>query len=481
MTKKNLFIFIIIVFNFNLFAQQSETSDLFVAEFVIEPDYTLLDSITYDTLKIVNEINEYESNDTEEFCIDDFLRRAVHVKLDSNFLKANPLLIPLVYKEKPNDFSTKDFLKYDFHLGKQPSSLENEIIRNKVEVKSPEQIVYDLRDDVYNHFILHKPNFFAYKQKKLPSTASIRSRTINIEKWDSVHIGERNREFKPKPTRIAVPKIVANPWTKKANALLQFSQNMISENWHQGGSSNLSLLGVITGQLNYDNKKNIQFDNSLDWRLGAHWTEDFLKDSTVITDRLNVNNDILKINTKFGLKMAGNWFYSTAAEFSTQFANNYKSIRDTTMKARFLTPVRVNLGIGVDYKYKKIFSLAISPLEWKYIYVNDTINVERKQFGIEAGKNHLSDFGSSFTAQVTSYKPVKEIQVDSKLKFFTNYEKVEIDWEIICNFTINRYLSTRLAVNTRYDNTPILKNPEEKVKIQFKEMLTFGFSYRFLN
>jgi Protein of unknown function (DUF3078). len=479
MTKKHLFIFIIIVLKFNLLAQQFETSD-FAPIKVIIPDVVLLDSIVPDSFLINIENYEYESDTIETFSIDKFSNKIEPVKLDSNFLKANPLLIPLVYKEKPNDFSTKDFLKYDFYLGKQPSSLENEIIRNKVEVKSPEQIVYDLRDDVYNHFILHKPNFFAYKQKKLPNTASVRSRTINIEKWDSVHIGGRHREFKPKPSRIAVPKIVVSPWTKKANALLQFSQNMISDNWHQGGSSNLSLLGVLTGQLNYDNKKNIQFDNSLDWRLGAHWTEDFLKDSTVITDRLNVNNDILKINTKFGLKMTGNWFYSTSADFSTQFANNYKSIRDTTMKARFLTPVRLNLSVGLDYKYKKTFSLVLSPLTWKYIYVNDTVKVDRKQFGIEAGKNHLSDFGSSFTAQL-NYKPTKEIEVNSKLYFFTNYEKVESDWEIICNFTINRYLSTRLAVNTRYDNTPILKNPEEKVKIQFKEMLTFGFSYRFLN
>jgi hypothetical protein len=57
---------------------------------------------------------------------------------------------------------------------------------------------------------------------------------------------------------------------------------------------------------------------------------------------------------------------------------------------------------------------------------------------------------------------------------------VEIDWEIVTNFTVNRYLSTRLAINPRYDNTVILPN-NEKAKIQFKELLSFGFSYRLLN
>jgi hypothetical protein len=84
--------------------------------------------------------------------------------------------------------------------------------------------------------------------------------------------------------------------------------------------------------------------------------------------------------------------------------------------------------------------------------------------------------GSSFRAQF-SYAPSKEIQIDSKLTFYTNYQKIEVDWEIVSNFVVNRYLSTRLSLNPRYDNTMIL-NKGEKAKIQFKELLTFGFSYR---
>jgi hypothetical protein len=120
----------------------------------------------------------------------------------------------------------------------------------------------------------------------------------------------------------------------------------------------------------------------------------------------------------------------------------------------------------------------LSPLSYKFIYASDTVNVNKKSFGILPGEKVLSQIGSSFRAQV-NYSPTREIQIDSKLSFYTNYEKVEIDWEIIGNFRVNRFLSTRLSLNPRYDNTVILA-AGEKAKIQFKELLTFGLSYRLL-
>jgi hypothetical protein len=415
------------------------------------------------------------------FHIYQVLDEAEPVKIDENFLGANPLLIPLVYKEKQNDFTTENYLKYDLYLGKKPATIENTIWQNRIEIPAPEQIISNLRNNVYKHFILYNPEFFAYKQKQLPSTEGIKNRYIVVENWDSIRV--RVHRHERRPSRIDVPKIIISNWTKKANIQMHFTQNMISDNWYQGGNSNMSMLGIFTAQMNYDNKKNIQFDNNIEWKYGFY--SDMIKDSTIRanTRDINVNNDILKINSKFGFKMTGNWYYSASAEFSTQFDNNYKSTqkKDSTLKAAFLTPVRLNVNIGLDYKYKKLVSLAISPLAWKYIYVTDTVKVKDvKQFGIEQGKNHLSDIGSSFTATF-AWTPVREIQVDSRLKFFTNYKKYEVDWEIVGNFTINRYLSTRLSINPRFDDTVILEKKTDKAKLQFKELLSFGISYKLLN
>ena len=118
----------------------------------------------------------------------------------------------------------------------------------------------------------------------------------------------------------------------------------------------------------------------------------------------------------------------------------------------------------------------IAPVAYKFIFASDTTNINPNTFGIKTGRNTLHEIGSSFIAQF-SYVPSREIQVNSKLKFYTNYEKVEIDWEIIGVFMVNRFLTTRISLNPRYDNTVILKEGE-KTKIQFKELLSFGFSFR---
>lgn len=191
---------------------------------------------------------------------------------------------------------------------------------------------------------------------------------------------------------------------------------------------------------------------------------------------LSTNDDVIKINSKLGIKAGGNWFYSGSVDFSTQLFSSYKGINSTVKKTSFLTPVRLNIGVGLDYKYKKIFSLMLSPVSFKYIYLDDNL-VDPKLFGIQTGKHELTEIGSSFKATY-SYAPVREIQLDSKFSFYTNYQKVEIDWEMVCNFTINRFMSTRISFNPRYDNT-VIEKAGERAKIQYKQLLSVGFSHKF--
>ena len=190
----------------------------------------------------------------------------------------------------------------------------------------------------------------------------------------------------------------------------------------------------------------------------------------------STNDDVLKINSKLGIKAAGNWFVSGSVDFSTQLFNSYKGINSTIMKTSFLTPVRLIIGIGLDYKYQKLFSLMLSPVSYKYIHLNN-INVDPNLFGVKTGEKVLTELGSSFKA-ILCYAPTHEIQFDSKFSFYTNYQKVEIDWEMVCNLTINRFLSTRISFNPRYDNTVIMAQGEH-ANIQFKQLLSVGFSHKF--
>lgn len=394
------------------------------------------------------------------------------VEIDSLTLESNPFFTDLVYFDKPLHLKWN---AQDELLKLLRNNVENNIIyrySQPFKTLDPNQIVSELRSEIRRRISVTAPELFAFRSDRLPDTNALQSHAIAVKPLSKVQFTE-NENIDYTRRKLEVQKSKLSPWTKKANSLIQFSENYVSDNWYQGGSSNIAILGILTGQLNYDNKKNIQWENNAEWRAGFNTVEgDTLR-------LLSTNDDIFKIYSKLGIKAGGNWFYSGSVDFSSQLFKNYKAVNSKVMKANFMTPVRVNVSIGLDYKYKKLFSLMVSPVSFKYIYASDIVNVSPKLFGIAEGEHVLTQIGSSFKAQF-SYAPVREIQFDSKLSFYTNYQKVEVDWELVGNFTINRYLSTRLSLNPRYDNTVILA-AGEKAKIQFKELLSFGFSYKLLN
>jgi len=44
----------------------------------------------------------------------------------------------------------------------------------------------------------------------------------------------------------------------------------------------------------------------------------------------------------------------------------------------------------------------------------------------------------------------------------------------------NRYLSMRATIHPRYD-TSVIQTGSQRAKIQFKELMSFGFAYKFNN
>ena len=383
----------------------------------------------------------------------------------------NPFFIDLIYMGLSIDIQWKQPSNFTALYHGTPAVSLDEMQYSGVKFTITPESLYDIRKDarqeiVYTEFDLYESIF-----TKLPNPNKNKSRRITTKPLTRVQfVGEDFSSGEVSRT----PKVKGNvigPWQKTANAMVQFSQNYVSSNWHQGGSSNMAVLAILTGRLNYNDKKKVQWENSGEWRAGFMNVGD-----TTALRMFNTNDDVLKINSKLGIKASGNWFYSSNLDFSTHFLHNYQAVNSAQLMTKFLTPVRMNVGIGMDYKYKKLFSIMIAPVAYKFIFANDTTNINPNTFGIKTGRNTLHEIGSSFIAQCT-YAPSREIQVNSKLKFYTNYEKVEIDWEIIGVFMVNRFLTTRISLNPRYDNTVILKEGE-KTKIQFKELLSFGFSFR---
>lgn len=262
-----------------------------------------------------------------------------------------------------------------------------------------------------------------------------------------------------------------SPWRREANLALQITQNYATENWHQGGANAFAMLWSAKAFANYK-RGSLSWENNAEWRLGL---------STVSGDTLrkvNTTDDLFQVYTKFGYQMHPKWYVSLYANFKTNLFPNYGK-NTKTYKTTFLTPIRFSMGLGIDYKPIKGLSLNMSPITYKLVYTlnTDSTYVDVTEYGIEKGKNILDELGSSLQLN-WKWKPLREIQIETKFYFFTNYKQIETELEIDVNFIINKYLSAKLILHPRYDGT-IENVTNRKEKIQFKELISVGFAHTF--
>lgn len=262
-----------------------------------------------------------------------------------------------------------------------------------------------------------------------------------------------------------------NFWKKTANASVQFFQNAISDNWYQGGESTNSLLAELKLTANYDDRQKVQFENSLEIKLG------FITAPSDTMHTWKTNADLFRLNSKLGVRAIKNLYYTVAAQFKTQFFPNYKT-NTNDMISNFFSPAQFDLSLGMDYKLDKgKYKLSImgAPLSYTFVYLKNDNLVNPSSFNVDAGRSSANLFGSKITANL-DWKIRPNISYLTKLEYFTTYESVTISWENTFEFKLNRYLSTKLFLHPRFDDAVKLTEDNDTY-FQIKEMLSFGLSY----
>ena len=134
-----------------------------------------------------------------------------------------------------------------------------------------------------------------------------------------------------------------NFWKKTAAASLHFSQHSISDNWYQGGESTNALNSEIRLTANYNDKQKVQFENTLEIKLG------FIRAPSDTMHHYKTNADLFRLNSKLGVRAAKNLYYTLIAQFKTQFFSNYKT-NTNDLISTFLSPAQLDLSLGMDYK-----------------------------------------------------------------------------------------------------------------------------------
>ncbi len=261
-----------------------------------------------------------------------------------------------------------------------------------------------------------------------------------------------------------------NFWSFKTNVSLQIIQNYISSNWYKGGESNYSWLAQLNLEAVYNNKQKVVFTNTLESKLG------FLSTRDDETHKFRTNSDLLRLTNKLGLRATKHWYYTFMLQSWTQFYRGYKS-NDEYVYSDFMSPFESVFSIGMDYTLSvKNFNISatVSPFACDLKYVDRKYLAS--SFGVYANKHSRFGFGSNVTVKY-NWNIVNNISWSGRIYYYTNYAKAQLEWENTFNLKINKYLTTKLFVYPRFDDS--VARSSDGSYFQFYEQLSFGLDLNF--
>jgi hypothetical protein len=273
---------------------------------------------------------------------------------------------------------------------------------------------------------------------------------------------------------------VIAPWDYGGNGTFGFTQTYLN-NWKSGGESAFSFLMVLKGYANYSDSK-IRWENSGELRNG------WIRQGGSV-DQTQKNDDKIELISRLGVSAFDHWFYSAEIDFQTQFFNGYNYPDKTKLISTYMSPAKTMFKLGLDYKPNKNFSLFLSPITAKNVFVRDTARVDQTKYGISRTSRSLWEPGLNADIRY-KINITPQISYETKYKMFINYQepfsKFDINWENLIVAQLTDRISMTFMLYMLYDDNvtfPTGKmgtDGEEiyKPKMQTKELMTVGFSYK---
>lgn len=255
-------------------------------------------------------------------------------------------------------------------------------------------------------------------------------------------------------------------WRKTGTFIINVNQGAL-RNWAGGGEQNT--LGFTT-LLNYNinhKKGKITWNNYFDIALGFQNASSFGQFRKV--------DDRIDITSKYGYQFSKQWYTALLVNFNTQalIGYNYTDTFNTKI-SNLLTPGKIMLSAGIDFRPDKSFTLFVSPITTRFIVKTDDDFYMVDKFGVTANNKIHTELGAFATAKFTK-KFSPWVHYTGRLDLFSNYdrnpENVDVFATNLLTMKFNKWLATNISVDVVYDDDIIKKT-------QVKEILGIGLTLK---
>lgn len=269
-------------------------------------------------------------------------------------------------------------------------------------------------------------------------------------------------------------------WKKGGLFSINVNQGALS-NWAAGGDkSSLSIASLLNLYAFYKKDRQI-WDNTLDIAYG-------IVNTTSLGSRKA--DDRFDFLSKYGYQLGkGHWYASALFNFRTQLAKGY-SYPDNDPKvltSNFLSPAYILLSPGITYQPNDNFSVSLSPATARWTVVSDDVLSAAGAFGVDPGKHIKTEFGAfgsvNYKANIS-----ENASYAGRLDLFSNYlhnpQNIDLYMTNMLLVKVTKLITLSLSLDMIYDDD--IKtidgngNPAGP-KLQLKELMGIGLSYRFKN
>ncbi len=285
------------------------------------------------------------------------------------------------------------------------------------------------------------------------------------------------------------PVVKPKYWKSSSVFDLGITQTSLS-NWAAGGFNTVTLAGGIDAKADYA-KSLLSWNNRLQLQYGFIWSQDK-------ANVLQKSNDRIYLESKLAYKTApeSKWNWTAAYDFRSQFTDTYsgyKQLEDESwiadpdkLKSGFFSPAYNNLALGIEWKPSDWFDVTFAPLTGSLIFCTNP--VLRKAYGMPQLSatdeaviydNKLFQFGAQVKANAR-FAINDVFNFETQLVLFTDYlhnpfTQNRINWDNKITWQLAKFFKVGFSTWLIYD--PIVEIDGTVSKVQFKDFLSFNFTY----